>query len=190
MEPNRKSITPLKFCILGIRLVALLMFFSSLTYVGYLLLALVSRTSWTEVTAGPHAAILLVYAIVLLIFIRYPEPIARLLSRRIPRFTVQSRWTRIELLAAILAAVAVYEMLSGIPMLFTQLYGILTRYQDLNSGGASEKERFDLLVVGLFGSIVKICIAGLVFVNSDNLAMFWDRRQTAGGLRNSRNRWG
>jgi hypothetical protein len=190
MEPNRKSITPLKFCILGIRLVALLMFFSSLTYGGYLLIALVGRTPLTEAAAGPHAAILLVYAIVLLIFIRYPEPIARTLSRGIPRFTVQSRWTRIELLAAILAAVAVYEMLSGIPMLFNQLYGILTRYQDMIAEGASEKGRFDLLVVGLFGSILKIGIAGLVFVKSDNLAVFWDRWQTAGGLRNNRTRRG
>jgi hypothetical protein len=186
MEPNRKSITPLRFCILGIRLVALLMFFSSLSYVGYLLVALVNRGSWGDAVAGPQAAILLVYAIVLLIFIRYPERIARTLSKGLPRFTVQSRWTRIELVAAIIAAVAVYEILSSIPAFLNQLYGILTRYQDMIAEGASEKERLNLLVVGLIGTVLRIGIAGLIFVKSGSLAVLWDRWQIVGGLGSTR----
>jgi hypothetical protein len=122
LEPDRTIITPLRFCIPGIRLVALFMFFSSLSYVGYLLNALVNRGPWSDAVAGPQAAILVVYVIVLMILLRYPEPIARILSKGVPRISVRSRWTRVELVAAIIAGVAAYEMLSSIPAVFSRYF--------------------------------------------------------------------
>jgi hypothetical protein len=183
MEPNRTLITPLRFCILAIRLVALFMFFSSLSYVGYLLNAVVNRGPWSDAVAGPQAAILVVYVIVLMILLRYPEPIARVLSRGVPRIGVRSRWTRVDLLAAIIAGVAAYEILSSIPAVFSQLYGLLTHYASLTEEGAAEKERFNLLVVGICGTALRIGISGFVFVKSGQVAVLWDQWQTTGELR-------
>ena len=178
MEPYRTFITPLRFCILAIRLVALFMFFSSLSYVGYLLNALVNRGPWSDAASGPQAAILVVYVIVLMILFRYPEPIARILSKGVPRINARSRWTRVELLAAIIAGVAAYEILSSIPAVFSQLYGILTHYAYLTDERAAEKERFNLLVVGICGTALRIGISGLVFVKSGHVAALWDQWQT------------
>ncbi len=185
MSPIQTYITPFKFSMLAIRTVALFLFFSSLSYVSYLLVDLVERTPLSEATVGPYAAVILIYAIVLWVLIRHPEPIARVLSGGVPRFTTRSRWTKAELLATIIAAVAVYEILSGIPSLFSQIYGIFGRYSDMLGYGAPEKARFNLLVVGLFGSILKIVAASIVFLRSDELAAFWDRQQGGTALKRS-----
>jgi hypothetical protein len=183
MRPLQTSITPLRFCILAIRLMALLMLFSSLYYLGHIIYELVSNGPWRETVVGPEAATLLVYAIVLMIFVRYPAPIARAISKGLPRFVVRSRWTRVDLLAAIIASVAVYEMLAALPLFLNQLYGILTRYEGMIGEGAPEKARFNLLVFGFVATILRMAVSGIVFIRGGTIAQFWDRWQTAGGLK-------
>jgi hypothetical protein len=189
MQPTRNTMTPVRISILGLRFIAVLLFVDMVPSVGYLVGLLATptnNTDWGWVLASPSVASLMVHGIMLLILLRYSEPIARALSRSLPKFVVGTRWTRRDMVAAIFAGVAMFEMLSGIPALVSQTYGIISRYRELTIANAPERVRFNALLFGLIGAMLRVGIAGLIFLKSSRLAVAWERWQSAGGLKRRR----
>jgi len=187
MRPMRNTMTPLRFSILGIRLVVLLLLVNCVYYAANLMYTLAHAHEMGR-AAGTYAAMLLAYVIAAFALLRYPDWFARTLSRNLPVFVAVSRWSRVELVAAILAGVAAFEVISAIPSFFQQLYSILERYLDYTASGVSDTERFNAITVGFIGASLRICVAGIVFLKSGRLATYWDRRQSADGLRGTRGR--
>ena len=187
MRATRNMLTPLKLSIIGVRLVVVLLLANCLCYAGLLLDAFAHREV-PRLAAATYAATLLIYAIVVFVLLWRPERIARTLSRDLPGFVAGSRWSRVELVAAILAGVAAYEAISGIPTFFNALYALLDRYLEYTSRDLSERDRFNGIVIGFIGATLRVGVASLVFVKSGRLAMYWDRRQSADGLRGTRGR--
>ena len=187
MNPVRNFITPLRVTILGVRLIALLLLANCIYYLGSILFSLVAGSRGPGLSAaGPYAAMLLAYLAAVCVLLWYSAPIARSLSRNLPGFVAPSRWSRVELLAAIIAGVAAWEFLAGIPMFFERLFSILAHYLDYNVGDMTERDRFNVIVFGFIGASLRIGVSAIVFLKSGRLAMFWDRRQSAEGLRSGR----
>jgi len=186
MRPTRNLITPLRVTMLGIRLIVLLLSANCVYYLGSILFSIAGDRGVGLAAAGPYAAMLLVYIGVILLLLRYSDPIAKSLSRNIPGFAVASRWSRVELLAAIIAGVAAWEFLAAIPGFIRGLFAIVERYTEYTAGGVSDRDRFNTVVIGFIGELLRIGVSALVFLKSGRIALYWDRRQSAEGLRATR----
>jgi len=185
MRAAKNTLTPRKLSVIGVRLVVVLLLANCLFYVGLLLDAFTHREV-PRLAAATYAATLLVYAIVVFALLWRSDWFAETLSRGLPGFVAGSRWSRVELVAAILAGVAAYEVISGIPSLFNQLYALVDRYLEYTPRDLAERDRINGVVVGFVGATLRVGVAAIVFVKSGRLAMYWDRRQTADGLRAGR----
>lgn len=177
MISRRYRITPQHISLLAIRVIALFFMLSAVSAFGMALAVAGMGEERRGVLLGPEAAGLACFLIVVLSLIVFQDPIARLMSRGLPRRGLQSAFSRLEVLSIALAAVAFLVALSSVPRLLTQLYSVLTYQHELIEQGVAEKHRFNLLIVGLIGSLLTVAAATMAFLWSGKMARVWERWQ-------------
>jgi hypothetical protein len=169
--------TPRRLAILLLRLIALFFLISAVTTIGYFVSRVGRDSTWTEVVFGPYSVGLLFNLIMILALFVFPEPIARLLARGLPRSSTQTRWTKTELLAVVIAGLSLYMILSGAPALLNQIYDLATYRARVAETGIPNLVRLDVLLTELFISVLRVGIALVCFIYSSRLALWWESLQ-------------
>jgi multisubunit Na+/H+ antiporter MnhB subunit len=110
----------------------------------------------------------------IIVLFKYSGPIANKVINSIPEETVQSNWNPTNVLSILIAGSAVLTILSAIPRFINQLYGLLTVNQNKLSY-LSEKKMFNDSFIGIIGTVLQIVIAGIVFINAQRIAEYWEQ---------------
>jgi hypothetical protein len=172
--------TPRRLAILMLRLIALFFLISAVTTIGYLVSRVGHDSTWRELIFGPYSVGLLFNLIMILALFAFPEPIARILARGLPRSSSHTRWTKTELLAVIIAGLSLYMILSGAPPLLNQIYDLVTYRARVAETGIPNLIRLDTLLTELFISVLRVGIALACFIYSSRLALWWENLQKRG----------
>jgi hypothetical protein len=160
---------------IALRLLAIYLFFKILPSIGLTLYNLVVQPEYsTFEMIGYQLAISGLYIVVMIILVKYSKTLAEIISKDLPDEPINSPLESINLLSVLIAASAVFVLISSIPTLINQAYGFIIFYQsELES--STEKQRFNNLIVGLFGVTFQIVVASIIFINSKKLAAFWEK---------------
>jgi hypothetical protein len=166
--------TPKTITIIALRLIAVYLFFELIPSVQRVLFSL-RDTEFASWEATRFSLVLIVlYIMAIIILFKYSGPIANKVINTIPEETVQSNWTPINILSILIAGSAVLTILSAIPRFISQLYGLLTVYQN-KLIYLTEKKMFNDSFIGIIGTVLQIVVAGIVFINAERIALYWEQ---------------
>jgi len=168
------AMTPKTITIIALRLIAIYLFFKLITAIQTLVYSF-AKTEFAPWEAARFSLVLIVlYIMAIIILFKYSGQIADKVIQTVPEETVQSNWTPISILSILIAGSAVLTILSAIPRLISQLYGLSTIYQ-YKMIYLSEKKMINDSIVGLVGTILQIVIAGIVFINAKRISEYWEQ---------------
>jgi hypothetical protein len=170
------------FIVLVLRLIVLFLLFQSLSSIGAAVYALAIPDSHTSDFVGFQLSMSLAYFVALLILFKYASPIAEKVSKGISEDVIHTRWSSVELLTIVLAGVAAYIILSSVPIVVNQVFGIAGYYSWNRSFDYIPKGRLNDLFIGLLGTFIKIGVATIVFVKAKRVATLWEHWQSTGRL--------
>ena len=117
------------------------------------------------------------HLVILILLLIFAKPIAVKVASDLPESVFPTAWTKIEVATAFLNAISALVILSAIPLLVNQFYGIIDAGRNMISEGLAEKERFNRLILGNIGAVLQIGIAVAVSFNAKRLAVLLDRWQ-------------
>jgi hypothetical protein len=180
--------SPRGLAILMLRLIALYFLVWAFTTIGYLFFQAGRTLTLSELILGPYTVGLLFNLIMILALFIYADPIARILTRGLPRALTQTRWTKAGLLSVVIAGLSLYMILSGAPAFLNQVYELVTYRIRVAQTGTPNVVRLDALLTDLLVSLLRVGMALVCFVYSSRLALWWENLQKRGFRRAVRQR--
>jgi hypothetical protein len=166
--------TPKTITIIALRLLAVYLFFDLIPSIQRLIFTLRDSefASWEATRFNVVLDVLYIMAIIILF--KYSEWIANKVINTIPEESVQSNWNPTNILSILIAGSAVLTILSAIPRFISHLYGLLTVYQN-KLIYLPEKKMFNDSLIGVIGTVLQGVVAGIVFLNAERIALFWEQ---------------
>lgn len=168
---------PQTFAVIGLRLLAVYLFFQIIPFIGYLLYSIVRSNHLSESTIWHQVYMMTLYTISVILLFVYTVPIAKKIAGSFTNETVEINMTSENLLSIIIAGSAVFVIISTIPVFLNQFYYFIEFYQT-NLQFQPEKKRFNDSIVGMIGVMFQIIVAFVVFIKSKIIARYWENFKT------------
>jgi multisubunit Na+/H+ antiporter MnhB subunit len=163
--------------IIALRLIAVYLFFQLIPAIQSLIYSLTKTEFETWEKVRFSLVLIVLYIMAIIILFKYSVQIADKVIATVPEETVQSNWTPLDILSILIAGSAVLTILSAIPRLITQLYGLSSLYQS-KLIYLPEKNMINDSIVGFVGTLLQIVIAGIVFINAKRISEYWEQTTT------------
>lgn len=165
------------FTIIILKIFAIYLFFQAVPLIGDFIYSFSEPEIRTTSVLVYFILQFVIYLLLAFLLFKFSTPIAEFLLRNVPDGSTETISLNKTLLPILIAACAIYYLLSAIPQLVSQLYTMYSFYQeDLMT--QTEKDRINKIILRFIGVVFQIVVSALVFLKSNKLARFWEKIQT------------
>jgi hypothetical protein len=166
--------SPKTLTIIFLRILAIYVFIQSLSSIGFLVAQLIDPEFASHQGLKYQLLSIALYYITIFVLARYSSQIAERIVKVLPADPIHSTIGSGQSLAILIAVVGIFGVISSLPLLVNQLYGVSQIVSNVSSQDFTLKTQVNRMIVSLVGAIIKFAVSIIVVFKAKPLANYWE----------------
>jgi hypothetical protein len=166
--------TPKTLTVILLRILAIYVFIQSLSSIGFLVAQLIDPEFASHQGLKYQILSIALYYITIFFLARYSNHIAERIVKVLPTDPIHSSIGSVQSLAILIAIVGIFGVISSLPMLVNELYGVSQVVGNVSNQDFILKTQLNRMIVSLVGAIIKITVSIIVIFKAKALATYWE----------------